>query len=257
MSVKVNLSDMTWPEVQERLKQTDVVIVPTGSNEQHGPHLPLKTDVFIATEIARRAAERVKDDVKAVVAPPVPFGYSPEHMEFPGTICLDSETMMRIVKDVCKSLLHHGFKKIIFFNGHGTNPPVIYTAINDAYMQHEDPNIFLMLVNWFDLVTDVISEVAETPFWHAEEVEASVMMALDVPVDLKQAWREIPKPPMPNYIAYDFAKGGGFQQNLSKSGIMGDPTKAKREKGEKIVDAAVERFVALLREVKSTTTWRP
>jgi len=265
MSVKVSLSDMSWVEVQERLKQTDVAIVPTGSNEQHGPHLPLKTDIFIASEIAKRAAERVKDDVRAVVAPPIPFGYSPEHIAFPGTIWLDSETLMRIVKDVCRSLLHHGFKKILFFNGHGTNPPVMYTAINDAYMIHRDPNIFLMLVNWFDLVADVISKVAETAFWHADEVETSVLMALGVPIDLKLAKRENPKPPMPNYIAYDFAKGAPSQQrisiayprvhDISQSGIIGDPTKAKREKGEKLVDAAVERFADLLREVKSTTSW--
>ena len=144
---KILLNDMSWQEVKDRLKETDIIIIPTGSNEQHGPHLPLKTDIFIATQIATRAAEMVKDDVKPIIAPPIPWGYSPEHIAFPGSIWLDSKTMMSIITDICRSLLYHGFKKIIFFNGHGTNPPVIYTALNDVYMAQKDPNIFLLLVN--------------------------------------------------------------------------------------------------------------
>ena len=71
------LPDMTWEEVKDRARESDVAIVVTGANEQHGIHLPLKTDIFIATEIAKRGVELVKNDVKPIIAPPIPFGYSP------------------------------------------------------------------------------------------------------------------------------------------------------------------------------------
>lgn len=267
MTQSVFLSDMSWPEVQDRLKQTNIAIIPTGSIEQHGPHLPLKTDILIASEISQRAAERVKDDVKAVITPPIPFGYSPGHSAFPGSIWLESGTFINIVKDVCKSLLHHGFKKIIFFNGHGNNPPFLLTGINDTYLSQKDPNIFLIVINWGELISDVMTEVSETAFWHACEVETSLLLALNVPINMKLAKKEYPQSPMPNYIFYDSIKKSTSKQKIniigprvkdySKSGILGDPTKATREKGEIMLTAVVDRFATFLKELHSIKTWFP
>src|SRR5713226_2047566 len=148
---KVFLSDMSWPEVEARLKETDVVLVPTGSNEQHGPILPEKTDIFISTEIARRAAEEVRNDVKAVVAPPVPFGYSPEWLEWPGTISLRIETLRNLLMDIVTSLIHHGFRKIVLVNGHGSNPPILWQIMTEVN-QRED--VMLLTLNWWQLIMD-------------------------------------------------------------------------------------------------------
>jgi creatinine amidohydrolase len=270
LNTKILLADMSWAEVQERLKETDLAIVPAGSIEQHGRHLPLKTDTFIASEIARRAAEKVKDEVKLILTPPISFGYSPMQIGFPGSIWLDSATYINTVKRICECLLLHGFKKIVILNGHGGNSDLLFTAISDVYYDHEDPNIFLMLVNWGDLALDVITEVTEAPTGlatHAEEIETSVAMALDVPVDLGLARKGYPKSPMPNYIAYDYFRKTQSQawmrfawpryRDIAQDGSVGDPTKATREKGERIVKTAVDRFAEMLKEIKSAKTWIP
>src|SRR5579872_3500467 len=113
---------MTWSEVATRIEQGSIVIVPTGSTEQHAI-LPLKTDILAATEIAKRAAQKATAaGAHVVIAPPIPFGYSPEWMEWPGTISLRLETLRNLLMDIVNSLIHHGFKKLLLFNGHGSNP---------------------------------------------------------------------------------------------------------------------------------------
>lgn len=160
MPEKILLAEMTWPEVRERLSKTDIALVPIGSTEQHGPHLPLQTDTFIAYEIAKRAAEMVKEDVKAVVAPPIPFGVSSEWMSKPGTITLSPDTCAAIVKDVCMSLLHHGFRKIVIVNGHASNHAFIVKAIRE--IGEIDGHIF-STNSWFQLASDVLTKVLISP----------------------------------------------------------------------------------------------
>ncbi|MGY5858023.1 MAG: creatininase family protein, partial [Candidatus Thorarchaeota archaeon] len=121
MDMKYLLAKMTWPEVEEILKETDIVLVPVGSTEQHGPALPVDTDAYITTELTLLLAEKIWSKQKVVVAPTMSFGYSPHHMDFKGTISLNESTLANVYVDICKSLDHHGFKKIILVNGHGGN----------------------------------------------------------------------------------------------------------------------------------------
>ena len=255
MSNKFCLEDMTWPEVQKRVKESQIAIVPTGSIEQHGRHLPLKTDIFCAYEIAKRAAEKVKDDVKTVVVPPIWFGLSPEHIDFPGTISLRPETLLALVEDVCKSLVRHGFNKLVIFNGHGGNPAVLQVALIKIT---KETGAFVALINWWDLATEVISEVKESLFCHAEEVETSVVMALGFPVNMSLAKRFIPKPRFPELAGWDLCPSEqrivisdfwDFGDPKTANGSIGDPTKASKEKGEKILAAAVDKFAEFLRDL--------
>jgi len=111
------LPHMTWVEVEQALTHTDAVIIPLGSTEQHGRHLPLGTDSFEAVETAKLIAQ--KADV--LVAPVVLAGLSSHHMGFPGTITLMPETFEAVVYETAQSLIRHGFRKILIFNGHGGN----------------------------------------------------------------------------------------------------------------------------------------
>jgi len=115
--VKNYLPHMTWPEVEEALKRTDVIIIPVGSIEQHGKHLPLGTDIYDTIEISKLIAQ--KTDV--LVAPAVLAGLSSHHMGFPGTITLTPETFEAVVHETALSLIKHGFRKILIYNGHGGN----------------------------------------------------------------------------------------------------------------------------------------
>ena len=115
--VKNYLPHMSWPEVQDLLTRSDIVIIPIASIEEHGPQLPVGTDFLSATERAKLIAQ--KTDV--LVAPILLPGISPYHMEFPGTITLSSETVERVYFEAAQSLIHHGFRRILFLNGHAGN----------------------------------------------------------------------------------------------------------------------------------------
>ena len=118
-SVKYDYAEMIWNEVRDAATQDRVALLPVATYEDHGPHLPVDVDVVLATEICRRAAARIPDEV--VLAPPVTHGYSPHHMDFHGTITIRWDTFINYVRDVCCSLAYHGFKRILIINGHGSN----------------------------------------------------------------------------------------------------------------------------------------
>ncbi len=114
------LPEMTWPEVQDLLSQTDMVILPLTALEQHGPQLPIGTDFYSATEQAKLIAQRT--DV--LVAPILFPGISPYHMEFPGTIALSPDTLQRVYFEAAQSLISHGFRRFLLLNGHVGNTSV-------------------------------------------------------------------------------------------------------------------------------------
>src|SRR5215813_3269717 len=115
--VKNYLPHMTWPEVEDLLSRTGMVIVPVPAIEQHGPQLPIGTDYFTGEELAKLIAQRT--DV--LVAPILLPGISPYHMEFPGTITLSADTVQRVYFEAVQSLIHHGFRRILFMNAHTGN----------------------------------------------------------------------------------------------------------------------------------------
>jgi creatinine amidohydrolase len=115
--VKNYLPHMTWPEVQDLLTRSDMVIIPVPSLEQHGPQTPIGTDYFSGVERAKLIAQ--KTDV--LVAPILLAGISPYHMEFPGTIALSHDTVQRVYFEAAQSLIQHGFRRILFLNSHAGN----------------------------------------------------------------------------------------------------------------------------------------
>lgn len=128
--MSVFLHEMTHVEVERKVKEGAVVIIPMGSVEQHGVHLPLGTDVLVALEISRRVAEKTG----SIVAPALWVGFSKEHMAFKGTLTLESETLLRVVRDVVKSLASHGFRKIVVINAHGGNDAALRLAVSELNM---------------------------------------------------------------------------------------------------------------------------
>ena len=251
------LSKMTWLEAKERLKETDIVLIPIGAFEQHGLHLPLDTDTFIAFEISKRAAEKVAHDVKAVVGPSIQFGISPYMMGFSGSITVQGETFVNLLRDVCESLIHQGFNKIVFVNQHYSNTPYIRMVIDK--LQYERPKSFLALVNLGELAGDVISQVKETLCFHACETETSYAMALGQDVRMEKRTKKFPKSPIPKFIKFGIEMevkppfvitAVPAIDQVSETGVIGDATKASMAKGKKMVDVSVERLSEFLRELK-------
>ncbi len=114
---------LTWPQVNIALAQERVAVLPTGATEQHGRHLPLDVDAFLAQSVCLEVGRRVTDRV--VVLPPVSYGLNLHHIDFPGTIHIEPETFVAFCLDITKSLAYHGFRKILIVNGHGSNTPLV------------------------------------------------------------------------------------------------------------------------------------
>ena len=172
---------MTWPEVNAAGEAGKIPVIPIGTTEQHGPHLPLKIDRWTSTSICDEAAKRAPN--RLTVLPPIAYGYTSHVMDFPGTITIHHETFIRYVVDVLKSLAYHGFKKIIMINGHGSNHNPLELAGRRAMLESDAG---VAMAGWWFL-SDANSGFQDTwrdsPFpggaAHAGEAETSLALHLD------------------------------------------------------------------------------
>ena len=171
----------SWPEIDARLKTVKTVVVPIGSNEQHGPTGLLGTD-WMCPEIIAHAAE--KQDGNLVVAPTFNIGMAQHHLAFAGTISLRPSTFMAAITDWVSSLSRHGFERIYFLNGHGGNVATIEATFAEIYAEwsfvEEQPPFVLKLKNWWDLpgVNSLCNRIFPTGHgMHATPSEIAVTQA--------------------------------------------------------------------------------
>ena len=143
---------MTWPEVEQAISRgVDAVLIPIGTTEQHGPHMPLDTDCFIARSLCARAAEAGEaEGVELLVAPTLNVTLSWYHMQFPGSLRLSTPTFFQVFREICDSLAHHGFEHLVAVNGHGGNAAALTVAVNH-YFETTGRRVFL--VQWWDLAS--------------------------------------------------------------------------------------------------------
>src|SRR4051794_13605925 len=126
VSQQILYAKLTWPELREAATMGKVIIQPVGSTEQHGYHLPLDVDNMLCTHTALEAARRIPD--KILIAPTIPYGFNVHAFDFPGTMHVPRDPFVDYVVDVCKSFSYHGFKRIILYDGHGSNMPPLTLA---------------------------------------------------------------------------------------------------------------------------------
>jgi len=244
------LGELTWVDVKEFLKKHKTIIVPVGSCEQHGPHLPLDTDAYDAFWLSMKAAEKAQC---ALVAPPIYYGVSLHHMDFPGTITLSPQTLEQTAYEIGLSLTEYGFKRILFENGHGGNTPSLEAAAQRLKIETDA----FVVVDTVSLIPDFIEQNIETPFdAHAGEFETSTTLANRENAVVKE---RITKPklslPKSKYMKIGLKEAGpkvswAFRtKEISDTGVIGDPTKASKEKGEKAWQLAIERLAELLKEL--------
>ena len=168
MLQSVWLQELTWQDVKDYLVNDDMALIPIGSTEQHGPAGPLGVDTYAAMAIAEDAAKRTG----VITTPPIWFGDSPHHLDFPGTISLKPETVIAVIKDMVHSLRRNGFKKFIVINGHkGTNLASLTIACREL-LQYELPDIRIALTDPLFLCTNA-ADFKEVPEHHAGELELS------------------------------------------------------------------------------------
>lgn len=244
--------ELTWRQAKARIKKMDVALLPVGSIEQHGPHLPLDTDAFDADYLAHRVAEACSDP-KPLVLPPISYGVSYHHADFTGTVSISNDTLARVVYEIGMSVSQNGIRKLVIINGHGGNSPALNYA---AQMINRDAHIFVCVDTGETSNVD-IDKIAETPNdVHAGEIETSTGLATRphlVQMDL--AKKQVPKFSS-GYLDFTSKRGVlwyAYTRKISTSGVMGDPTRASAVKGEKIWEIMIAHLVSLVEDLKRLT----
>ena len=238
------LFEMTWEEVGEALKKTDIMIIPVGSTEQHGPHLPLGSDSLQGTDLAKRVVARLaQDGVTVVAAPTIPFGISHHHMKFPGSITLSYGTLQAVIKEVCRSLHVHGFRKFVLLLSHGGNLSTLKLVAEDLAL--EMPDVKVIVPDWLPVMGARYAETLKSPRTkdehHSGEGETARMLASTPKlVKMEKAKAYYVKPEHDPYLKKPYTGpvavvDGGWDMKLATpSGLMGDPTRATAETGERL-----------------------
>jgi len=245
----------TWPEIREVVKSQPVVILPIGSVEDHGRHLPIDTDNFLIWSICEAAAQAVPGEI--LLLPQIPFGFETHHLDFPGTIDIHSDHLLNFVLDVTKSVAHHGFERILIADGHGSNMPILDLVARRTILETEAMcGCFI----WPSLAIETINRLRESSvpggMAHACELETSVYLYLDHQrVQMDKAVKDMNLPPS-KFMWLDLMKGSpvlymDHWTRFSRSGVVGDPTLATVEKGREIFDAVVAALVELVREFRA------
>lgn len=236
----MELSRMSWKDAREAIKQAKVALLPVGSTEQHGPHLPLGTDWMTAQEIARRASKKGG----WLVLPTIPVGVSEHHRQFWGTLWVPPEILRDYVMAVARSLAFHGLRKLVLVNGHGGNT----AALEEAARKLRLEGIYTFVYVWWRAIPEIIAQVVETGGSHAAEMETAVVLAIAPELVRPENYGEASTQGAPEWGKKVEGIEVGFDTvDFSASGATGDPSRATVEKGEKILQAAAEKLDAFCR----------
>jgi creatinine amidohydrolase len=245
---------LSWPEVREAAEEDVVCLIPVATLEDHGPHLPIDTDLRITAEICRRTAEAAPDQI--LLLPPIPHGYSPHHMDFPGPITIAWDTFVRYCRDVGTSLARHGFTRMLYLNGHGSNQNLVETAARLVMLENPGVLAAAAFHTSSEHSARLIAEIRDSDYGgmaHACELETSMYLAIDPEaVDMEKAVDERGYP-AGDHARLDWADGPlklmPWWSSFSRTGVQGDATKGTAEKGEALLEAAVSECVEYVREL--------
>lgn len=255
MLVDVEWEKLRAPDIRAIAARPDALaILPIGSLEQHGPHLPVITDTASASAAAIAAARLVADEIPVVVLPGLWLGMSEHHLPFGGTITLDYATLRAVLGCIVRSLISGGFGRLLIVNGHGGNIDPLAVAVRELAVEYGIP--IVACLPW-GMAPEEIAAVMETApgAGHACEGEASVMLSImpDAvrPENFAAAWgNDAGAKGMAPYTSRFYS----FSEIRPGTGTMGDPRPASAEKGAAILSAQAAAVAELIRD---PAVWTP
>jgi creatinine amidohydrolase len=232
-------------ELRALAQQDAIVLLPVAAMEQHGPHLPVMVDSLLCAEVALRTARRVADHQPVVVAPTVWSGLSEHHMPLGGTFTLDFPAFFALLRCLCRSLVRHGFWRIFLLNGHGGNRFALRVVVDE--LTGELGAALATATYWEPAAARIAGILERQPgLQHACEAETSMVMALRPElVDaarFAEGWFDEPGHVVTKRGAHVWRS---FPER-TPTGVVGDPTAASAEKGERLLDAVAETIAELL-----------
>jgi creatinine amidohydrolase len=253
MSIEVEWARMTAPDLRAiAAREGALAILPAGSLEQHGPHLPVITDTASASAAAIGAARLVANDIPVAVLPGLWLGLSEHHLPFGGTISVDYAAYRAILESIVRSLRAIGFARLLIVNGHGGNIDPLAVASRELAVAYDFP--IVATTPWF-LAHDKIAAIFEsdTVPKHACEGETSVMMAIAGDIVKKDKLDEaMQQAPAPVHPPAGFSRFYSFSERAPVTGTWGDPRTATAEKGTRFLAVQAE---ALADAIRNKTLW--
>lgn len=251
------LEELSWPEAEDAIRAGAMAVVPVGSLEQHGRHLAVNTDNVLGDAIATAAAQgAVARGVRCLLCPPLPYGYTMHNMDFPGTMTLRTETLLAVGVDLVTSLVHHGCKKVVLLNSHGSNWSILDLVSRQVMNRH--PAVLVAAIFPIKMAATELESLREAKqtggMSHGCELETSLMLHLRPElVDMDKAVHDISQPDSRFYWR-DILRGSrgvalaDLTRHASRTGVVGDPTVATAEKGRQFFDLVVSTTVEFLVE---------
>ncbi len=225
------LGEITMDEFKRGLRKTKTMIIPYGTVEEHGKHLPLSTDTMIAEECLRRVVQKKR----AFLAPPVHYGVCTSTRMHPGTITIRPETLRMLTFDIVREAYKKGIRNFLLISGHGGGLHMNALKEVAEELVEEIDDLKIAVLSPWDICWEEISRIAETENdSHAGEIETSLILALRPDLVKGRSKEEYPRFPKP-LVVRDKLK-------YWKGGVWGDPGKASKEKGERVIDLVVERI---------------
>lgn len=235
-------------------RENTVIVLPAGSTEQHGPHLPCAVDTIISAGVVGHALARLPKQVPAFALPPIAYGKSEEHLHFPGTFTLDGETLYGTAVQVGESAYRSGFRKLLIINGHGGQPQVLEMAARELRLRHGD-FIVVPHATWRlpHVAGRYLSEKEKKLAMHAGHAETAIMMALaPETVHMEHAVANYPPEFPSKLLSPDGRPACAWSaRDFGPSGVIGDPLPATREQGDAILDSLAASWAQAITELHS------
>jgi len=244
---------LSWTEIAALPDRADtVVVLPAGSTEQHGPHLPCAVDTLISAGIVGHALARLPAEVPAFALPPISYGKSDEHLHFPGTITLAAETLLATVTEIGESVYRAGFRKLLVVNGHGGQPQVLEIAARELRLRHGD-YVVVPKHAWSlpHAAGQFLSEREKKLAMHAGHAETALVLALaPETVRMERAVASYP-PEFPSRLLSPDGRPAcaWTARDFGPTGVIGDPLPATREQGLAILDSLAASWAQAIAEL--------
>ncbi|MBD1833826.1 creatininase family protein [Cyanobacteria bacterium FACHB-472] len=245
---------LSWTDIQEMSDKENVVIIqPAGAIEQHGPHLPIIVDSAIGVAVIGKALAKLDSEIPAYALPPLYYGKSNEHWHFPGTITLSAETLLAVLKEMADSVYRAGFRKLVLMNSHGGQPQVMEIAARDLHQKYEDFLVFPLFTWRVPHVAKELLTPKELEFGiHAGDAETSLLLSiLPEQVKMEKAVAEYPQGlPEDSLLSMEGKLPFAWvTRDLSRSGVLGDPTTATKEKGDRLLESVSDGWVQVIKDI--------
>lgn len=239
------LGDESWPDLRSYFDSESLILIPLGSTEQHGPHLPEATDHLIAEAFARAAADRTG----FLCTPTITIGVSPHHRQFPGTMWADPEAFRDFIESISRNITEHGVDRIVYVNAHGGNVEPLREV---GRRLRDDGVAYAVEWMWDESIQDLLDELFQYPGPHGGPKETSLIQHLHPELVHDDRFETARDDGIRDVDSHDGLRTHGARTfydaiDNTKSGVLGDQTEASGEKGARAFETATDQLVSLCR----------